>query len=83
MHFFVSYFVSYFYEKQCILRQNQYKNKKNQAPTKSPEVLDFTAFTAKSGFPKKTAFQLMTGIEPVTPSLPRKCSTSEPHQQTK
>ena len=22
----------------------------------------------------------MTGIEPVTPSLPRKCSTSEPHQ---
>ena len=30
----------------------------------------------------KTAFQLMTGIEPVTPSLPRKCSTSEPHQQT-
>ena len=21
----------------------------------------------------------MTGIEPVTPSLPRKCSTSEPH----
>lgn len=25
--------------------------------------------------------KLMTGIEPVTPSLPRKCSTSEPHQQ--
>ena len=24
--------------------------------------------------------KLMTGIEPVTPSLPRKCSTSEPHQ---
>ncbi len=24
--------------------------------------------------------ELMTGIEPVTPSLPRKCSTSEPHQ---
>ena len=25
--------------------------------------------------------KLMTGIEPVTPSLPRKCSTSEPHQR--
>ena len=24
----------------------------------------------------------MTGIEPVTPSLPRKCSTSEPHQHS-
>ena len=24
--------------------------------------------------------KLVTGIEPVTPSLPRKCSTSEPHQ---
>ena len=24
--------------------------------------------------------KLMTGIEPVTPSLPRKCSTTEPHQ---
>ena len=24
--------------------------------------------------------ELMNGIEPSTPSLPRKCSTSEPHQ---
>ena len=24
--------------------------------------------------------ELLTGIEPVTPSLPRKCSTSEPQQ---
>ena len=31
---------------------------------------------AEKGNKKK----LMTGIEPVTPSLPRKCSTSEPHQ---
>ncbi len=27
--------------------------------------------------------KLMTGIEPVTPSLPRKCSTTEPHQHRK
>ena len=33
------------------------------------------SFLMKINIPK-----LMTGIEPVTPSLPRKCSTSEPHQ---
>ena len=39
-------------------------------------------FVHKKGLDFSRPFvKLMTGIEPVTPSLPRKCSTSEPHQR--
>ena len=44
------------------------------------EIKTFRNYSSKSLY-YRYFLKLMTGIEPVTPSLPRKCSTSEPHQR--